>query len=354
MLDDKLRSMKFKQSSVDACLYYKIIKNTTILVGVYVDDLLVTANDEESIEDFFKEMKAFDVKDLGIVGKFLGLKVEHETGNGYRLSQKAGIESLIKDFGMQDSKAVATPTTDAEASEEESSDLLSPQDATRFRTLAGGLLWITRCTRPDISFAVHKMTRRTHAPRECDLKMGKRILRYLQGTSEYKLTVMKTVDRMPLQLQVYTDADWAGAAKDRKSINAALTYLNGMLISWTCNKQTAVALSTMESEFVSAARGVQDALACLHMIEEIKQSVELPISLLMDNQAAITSVMNEASSSKTKHVDIRHKYIKDYYQKGYLLPAYVPTANMKADILTKSMPGSTFERLRSLVGVLPP
>jgi hypothetical protein len=220
--------------------------------------------------------------------------------------------------------------------------------------LAGTLLWITRCTRPDIAYAVHKMTRRTHAPRVCDLKMGKRILRYLAGTNTYKLKIRKNTDGSPLQIQVYTDADWASEAKDRKSINAALTYLNGMLISWTCNRQTAVALSTMESEFVSAARGVQYELACLHMVEELKRRIELPFRLFMDNQAAITSVMNEASGSKTKHVDIRHKFIKDYYQKGYLLPTYVPTAMMKADILTKNMPGPTFERLRSLVGVLPP
>ncbi len=87
---------------------------------------MVTANNEKLIEEFFEDMKAFDVKDLGIVEKFLGFKVEHETGNGYMLSQKAGIESLIKDFGMQDSKAVATPTTDNDPIAEGDSDLLTP------------------------------------------------------------------------------------------------------------------------------------------------------------------------------------------------------------------------------------
>jgi hypothetical protein len=254
---------------------------------------------------------------------------------------------------MQDSKPVATPTMDTDPLDEDS-ELLSPQEATRFRTLAGGLLWITRCTRPDISYAVHKMTRCTHAPRACDFKMGKRILRYLNGTSSSKLKKMKNADGPLLQLQVYTDADWAGEAKDRKSINAALTDLNGMLISWTCNKQAAVALSTMEREFVSAARGVHDALACDHMIEVLKQSVVLPIRLFVDNQAAITSIMHESSCSKTKYVDIRHKFIKYYFQKGFLSPTYVPTALMKADILTKNIPGHTFERLRKLIGLLPP
>ena len=353
MLDQKLRALKYKQSSVDTCLYYKFIKSTIILVGVYVDDLLVTSNNAALVDEFFEDMKAFDVKDLGVVEQFLGLKVEHETGAGYILSQQTMVTKLIKSFGMQDSKPVNTPTTEADPLDEDS-ELLSPEETAQFRTMAGGLLWITRCSRPDIAYAVHKMTRRTHAPRVCDMKMGKRILRYLNGSSAYRLKVMKDAEGTPLQIQVYTDADWAGEAKDRKSINAALTFLNGMIISWTCNKQTAVALSTMESEFVSAARGVQDALACFHILEELKQSVELPFSLFMDNQAAITSVMNESSSSKTKHVDIRHKFIKDYYQKGYLMPKYVPTTNMKADILTKNMPGPTFERLRSLIGICPP
>jgi hypothetical protein len=353
MLDEKLRALKYKQSSVDMCLYYRTDKTTVILVGIYVDDLLVTSNNLKLVDEFFEQMKAFDVKDLGKAEKFLGIKIESETAIGYSMSQRAMIDNLVVQFGLKDAKPVGTPIAEVVHAAEDM-NLLSAQDVSLFRTLAGALLWIARCTRPDIGFAVHQMTRRTHAPRICDFKVGKRILRYLCGTSEYKLEVKRSGVGEKILLEVYTDADWASENTDRKSVNAGLTYLNGMLISWHCNKQSLVSLSTMESEFVSASRGIQEVMGCYHMIKELGQSVELPIQLRMDNQAAIATIMNEASSSKTKHVDIRHKFIKDLYRLKIVLPSYVTTTNMKADILTKIMPAPTFVRLRTMIGVNAP
>ena len=130
--------------------------------------------------------------------------------------------------------------------------------------------------------------------------------------------------------------------------------MNGMIVSWHCNKQSLVSLSTMESEFVSAARGVQEAMGCYHMVKELGINIQLPMKLYMDNQAAIACIMNEASSAKTKHVDIKQKFIKDLYQHKLIMPTYVTTLEMKADILTKIMPGSTFVRLRTMIGLNPP
>jgi hypothetical protein len=353
MLDKKLRELKYSQSSVDMCLYYLKLKNEIILVGIYVDDLLVTSNNVKLIDVFFEQMKAFDVKDLGEVEKFLGIKVESETARGYSLSQKAMIESLVEQFGMKDAKSVGTPIADIVPAADDMT-LLNASDTSSFRTLAGALLWIARCTRPDIGFAVHHMTRKTHAPRVCDYKAGKRILRYLCGTSCYKLEVNKNCESDKVCFEVYTDADWAGEHSDRKSVNAALTYMNGMLVSWHCNKQSLVSLSTMESEFISAARGVQEAMGCYHMVKELGQQIELPIKLRMDNQAGIATIMNEASSSKTKHVDIKHKFVKELYRLNFVLPSYVTTTNMKADILTKIMPAPTFVRLRTMIGIHAP
>ena len=191
-------------------------------------------------------------------------------------------------------------------------------------------------------------------PPVCDFKADKRILRHLAGTSNYRLDVKKVNEGSNLHFEVYTDADWTSETSDRKSINAALIYLNGMLISWHCNKQALVALSTMESEFVSAAHGIREAMGCYHLAKELGMSIKLTIQLRMDNQTAISSIMNEASSSKTKHVDIKHKFIKDLYRHKIVLPSYVTTTNMKADILTKIMPSPTFVRLRSLIGINAP
>jgi hypothetical protein len=293
MLDEKLRALKYSQSSVDMCLYYQKSNTIIILVGIYVDDLLVTSNYVKLIDEFFEEMKTFDVKDLGEAEKFLGIKIESETAHGYSMSQKTMIESLIDQFGLNNAKPVGTPIAEVVHAAEDMNPL-NTSNASLFRTLAGALLWIARCTRPDIGFAVHHMTRKTHAPRVCDFKPGKRILHYLSGTSDYKLEVKRIDDSEEVCLEVYTDADWAG--ENRKSVNAALTYLNGM--SWHCNKQALVSLSTMEREFVSASRGKQEAVGCYYMVKELGQPIRLPIQLRMDNQAAIATIMNEASSSK--------------------------------------------------------
>jgi hypothetical protein len=109
-------------------------------------------------------------------------------------------------------------------------------------------------------------------------------------------------------------------------------YLNGMLVSWNCNKQALVSLSTMESEFISVARGVQEAMGCYYLVKELGMNMQLPMKLRMDNQDAITCIMNEASSSKTKHVDIKHKCIKDLYQRKTTMPSYIPTTEMRADL----------------------
>jgi hypothetical protein len=187
------------------------------------------------------------------------MKVEHETARGYSLSQQVMIANLVELFGMQESKPVSTPIAEVVLSAEDT-ELLSAEATSQFRTLSGALLWIARCTRPDIAFAVHKMTRRTHSPRMCDFKMGKRVLRYLNGTSDYRLNVVKTVEGSDIQFEVYTDAAWACESEDRKSVKAALMFMNGMIISCTCNKQPLVALPIIKSEFISTARGVQEAM----------------------------------------------------------------------------------------------
>ncbi len=119
MLDQKIRDLGYKQSSVDKYLYYKLMKTTLILVGVYVDDLSVTSNDVKLVDEFFEEMKTFDVKDLGTATKFMGIKIEYETPYGYSMSQRTMILNLIEQFGMKDAKSVGTPIAEVVLSAED-------------------------------------------------------------------------------------------------------------------------------------------------------------------------------------------------------------------------------------------
>ena len=138
------------------------------------------------------------------------------------------IESLIDQFGLKNAKPVGTPIAEVVHAVEDM-DLLNASDASLFHTSAGTLLWIARCTRPDIGFAVHQMTRKTHAPRICGQE-SEYCVSYLLGTSEYKLEVRRSEENEEICFVVYIHADSAGENADRKSVNAALTYMNGMLV----------------------------------------------------------------------------------------------------------------------------
>jgi hypothetical protein len=120
------------------CLYFKNTETALVLVGLNVDDLLVTSNNAKLIDEFFEEMKTFDVKDLGIVSKFLGMKVEDDTARGYSLSQQV-IANLVELFGMQEFKPVSTPIAEVVLSAEDI-ELLFAEATSLFRTLAGALL----------------------------------------------------------------------------------------------------------------------------------------------------------------------------------------------------------------------
>ena len=141
------------------------------MVGVYVDDLLVMGTKQSAVDDFFEDMISLPIKDLGIVNKFLGVRIELDDSNGYVLDQELTIDLLLRDFGMESSNGVRTPIGDeCNMDDEEDIDYLPARGAKgdpsvkSFQSLVGSLLCIARCTRPYICFAVHKATRRTHKP----------------------------------------------------------------------------------------------------------------------------------------------------------------------------------------------
>ncbi len=220
-----------------------------------------------------------------------------------------------------------------------------------FRTLAGGLLWLARCTRPDIAFAVHQMTRRTRAPRVADMRPGKRVLRYLVGTASTK-RYSKQNTHYGLALSAFTDSDYATRESDRKSIGSATVHLNGLLVNWYCTKQSNVSLSTMESEFVASTRGVQDLLGCYELLQEVSCNTAQPMPVYMDNQAAIAQIQSEASSQRSKHIDIQCKFVQDLYYKNRIIPIHVPTKSMLADLMTKAFPTPDFRCLCSMIGLV--
>ena len=152
------------------CLYHKLEGGELVVVGVYVNDLLATGMSVAAVESFFVSLASPSIKDLGHVNKFL--RVEIGSDGAYRIDQEETIKELLRAHGMSDANSTKTPIGDdcyEVAADDvallESTNTGGGATINSFQSLVGSLLWVARCSRPDIAFAVHKATRQTHAPR---------------------------------------------------------------------------------------------------------------------------------------------------------------------------------------------
>ncbi|GAB9476013.1 unnamed protein product, partial [Globisporangium polare] len=335
----------FERCITDMCLYFRRDGDDVVVVGVNVDDLLVTATRRDLVRQFFASMATLSIKNLGPVSKFLGMRVERAEGGGHSLDQEEAIDELLREHGLQDANSVRSPTGDdcyevppavAELLQAKAADGMPTIRS--FQSLVGSLLWIARCTR------------QTHQPRLQDWKLAKRIARYLKGTKGLKLRMDAMASgREPLTLESYSDADYAADKADRKSLTDGVVLMNGMPVSWICKKQGGVSLSTMEAEFVATSEAGRELLGIREMLMEVGAVVVTPMPIRVDNQAAIKQIEGEASSTKAKHIDVRVKFLCDYAKRGVVKPHYVRSELMLADLLTKALAAPKLADLRALV-----
>jgi hypothetical protein len=149
-----------------------------------------------------------------------------------------------------------------------------------------------------------------------------------------------------VRLHAYCDADWAGDLTDRKSTTGYCTYVNNNLISWQTKKQSTVALSSTEAEYMAISDVIKEVMWMRILLTELDLKIETPTMIYVDNQSAIKISENDTAHDRTKHIDIRHFYIRDLIESGEVKLAWVPTELQLADIFTKPLTPSTFTSIR--------
>ena len=210
-----------------------------------------------------------------------------------------------------------------------------------YASVVGSLMYAMLCTRPDICYAVGLVSRYQSNPGEAHWKAVKRILRYLKGTMDYSLCYQGK----DLLLRGYTNADWAGDVDERKSTSGFIFLLGNSAISWSSKKQTCVALSTMESEFIAFSSTVQEGVWLKRFLDHLKvTSSKEPVTIMSDSQSSIAYTKDPKFHSKTKHIDIKYHYVKDMVARGEVNLKYISTHDMIADPLTKVVTSDMFER----------
>src|SRR5699024_2165207 len=283
----------------EQCLYVRQSKKGPCYLLVWVDDILLFANDETQMEEIKNLMKQeLEVRDLGPIGHFLGLNFEKSTqGNYYSLSQEMYIDELVQRFNLEDASRIRTlPQIDTLQLENATVDENVP-----VRNLLGCLLYIANMTRPDIAAAVNFLARHLHRPNRLVWKYGKHILAYLKHTKHHKLNIGHLDDS---NLVCYVDANYATPG-DRKAQSGAIFQFNGCSIGWFSKKQKTTSLSSTEAEYVALAAATKDVLWIQQLLNELTVPVRLPTVLYEDNLPAIQIANHQRNLSDTKHIDVK-------------------------------------------------
>lgn len=347
-LDTQLREMGFTQSKADPCIY--LSDKEALHIGVYVDDILLTG-DLSRIQEVKHQLgEQFEVKDLGKLNYFLGINVETAAeGKEMWMGQPTYVEQLLDAQKMSSCKAVGTPVDPGghltSATEEE--ETVTQQ---LYQSLIGSLLYLATCTRPDIAFAVGMLAKFSSKPTSRHWTAAKRVLRYLQGTRNYGIQFCQQEEP---DCRGYSDADWAGDREDRRSTSGYIFQLCSGPISWRSKKQTTVALSTAEAEYVALSSAAQEAVWLRRLSTEMGSLPSSPTMILEDNQSAIAMSKNPQFHGRAKHIDIRHHFVRELVEEETIELMYCPTEDMVADLLTKGLSTARTKRMRELMGVHP-
>jgi hypothetical protein len=351
LVDILVDKMKFKQLLNEPCSFVlekSPVSNNPIVLSIYVDDLLIGATKRD--KDWFYETLSKHVKLTGgdIAKFFLGFNVMKINGS-LAVNQATYIAKLLKTHGLGNLEEVKTLSTPMPTKY----DMIvadKPMDKTKYRSLVGGLMYLLN-SRPDIAYAVNILARKFNEPREMDYKLGKRILRYLAGTINLGFYYSS---KPKSNLIAYSDASWADDKRTLRSSGGYVIYYCGAPVQFKSHLQRNVALSSCESEEVELSFCVQACVAIKSQLEELKakglSNIQVPEKIIVycDNTSAIeVASVTHVNHKKLKHLLMHKFYVKEKVKAGEVEIRYVRTDENVADIFTKSLDRSTFEKHRN-------
>ena len=395
----------FTQLRTEHCMYMRADdkSGSYCLICLYVDDLIVSYTHKGIFDSFLHKVKSkFKITYSEELTKTLGFQFDRTSNGSIFMHQTKYIDDVLKRFGMTSCKPVSTPSdhhvrlcktgaykvnrdkfpnaisiqSEKESKEDVEYHKNHKPDAS-YREIIGCLLWISMGTRPDITFAVNQCARYSSDPKPEHWVAVMRILRYLNGTRDFGLFYHKhssqfegvnnTNDRVrtsnikqpfayssaffpgatTVNLQGYSDADFANSIDDRRSITGYVFVFAGAPLSWNCMTQHTTALSTMESEYYAICKSVQEALYLRMLMEEVGLKVDKPLVIHEDNRACIAFSKDPGEHKRTKHIDYRHFFVRDHVNDGEVLLEPIDSENQLADIFTKSFEPKRFNFLKN-------
>jgi len=338
----------FKINECDKCVYIKNVPNHIVIVCLYVDDMLIMSKDIADIQATKRMLASkFDMKDLGVADVILGIKIQR-TPQGLALSQSHYVKMVLEKFKHLEFRSARTPIDLNHHLMKNKGESTSQLEYAR---VLGSLMYIMNCTRPDIACAISKLSRFTSNPNKHHWVAMKRVLGYLEYTQDYALHYNK----YPAVIEGYSDANWITGSSETKSTSGYVFTVGGGAVSWKSSKQTCIARSTMESEFIALDKAGEEAEWLRNFLEDISfwPKPLAPICIHCDSEAAIGRAGSVMYNGKSRHIRRRHNTVRQLLSSGIITIDYVRSKDNVADPLTKGLTREGVEKSSKGMGLWP-
>lgn len=390
MLQGYFETIGFTSEQTDESVMMSHPSGVHIVIGIYVDDLLITGENDEEIEKVIAKLKQrFKMKDLGLARNVLGMRILRD-GDKLSLDQTRYAAEIVSDFYFENAPIYDTPMDHAAVKllELEPGKALAPDAVTTFLKLLGKLNWLCH-TRPDIVFAVHRIQQHSANPGSNHLAALYRVLGYIAGTLNFGLVYglergqvegVTDVNYYKLAekglevfvgssrndetlVNAFSDSDFAQNPTDSKSITGMALFVNGAVVSFASQKQKGVSSSTPEAEYIA----LSDTTRRLLWVNQFAIRVEgkeqqwnedgqiiggRPVPLLFgDNKASVIISQGLKSTSKIRHIQRSYHHILDETKKGHIEVYWIAGKDQLADGFTKPLPRPEFIKKRHDIGV---
>ena len=215
-------------------------------------------------------------------------------------------------------------------------DKVNSEDHEIYRSGVGTLLYLTKHSRPDICNPVRELSKTMDAPAPVHLKEMYKVLRHVLSTKGYGLKFELRKDIIKWALKALSDSDFASDKETRISVFGYIIYFCGIPIAWRSKGMKSVVLSTTEAEYMALSEVVKELKFIVQLLQTMNIEVELPITVHVDNVGAIWLSNNRTTSDRTKHIDIRTSFVKEYQEDGKIIIKFVKSEENEADIFTKN------------------
>ncbi|GJS53282.1 zinc finger, CCHC-type containing protein [Tanacetum coccineum] len=276
----------FKINECDKCVYVKDTSSGYVILCLYVDDMLVIGSNDKMIKSTKDMLKSkFDMKDIGLADVIFGIKITR-THNGLVLIQAHYVDKILNTHNVEDSGLARTPIdTSLHLSKNRGMGVAQ----LKCSRIIGMLMYLMTGTRPNLVYTVSRLSRYTSNPSVAHWKAMTRVLHYLRYSHDYGLHY----DRYPAVIEEYSDANWIYDIKDSRLTSGYVFTLRGAAISWKSSKQTVIAKSMMESEFITLDKCREEAEWLRQFVEDIPRWPKLvtAISIHCDSQSKLAELI---------------------------------------------------------------